>query len=1358
MFEQQLTGLLASYLGKILDIQQDQLNVNVWKAWKTGLTLEDVPLRHHVSLAPGTVLVGGSIGSVQLSVPWGSLMMLTSTPKLVVNLKDVEIVLGLEEDLVGTDARERYASEKQNMLATQQLKHVAQVSLDATRTIPSGTSSSTSGGGGVVYYYAFVKHALSMVLGRLSIAIENVTVRVIDLASSGEEVVRFHMDAMETVDTALMFQFGDMMNTYKIVDRGESIVDVADGVLRHGASKNITFSGVTVSLYGSDAYLVDTDFNVKILYDIISSSSLQQQQQQVLFTMECEEFKSHVDMDRIAKLMGVMERAEWTAVRRYVAHLKPLESDDDDDKNRPSVRSFDAKGMWVFAVNSVLLHMYGPLKFATWKPEKERVHDRRRYILLYRKKLEREMDKGDALTGGLLQQHEAQQGLLSSTGERQLSLLEETMSVSDILACRSAAKTNLMRSSASSSNFELLDVKDKDGVSTMESCWMKIPTLAEMEELFRAVDFSPDSNPGESPGGFNIQLMSMARIARVECHFSSTSQALDAVVTCMDVGCGHVNNLDGNTYAMGSIQGFSVKTSRDSIIEPLKAVNDPCFQMHYNGETNGLHVDMSTGLSVRLALDDVGSIIQSLPVPSADSYSLHWIQSAIEMEQFAYYMETMQRLEKVGYFVNINLALGPTMVGLGDFEVALDSLEIRSTKESDSLLELRRIYGLMKSFISSAEARGSADVREKVLECIHVLEDRLIYKDMQVSLENARIEHNGYCILRPIRSIIGVKMNRLFGDFSHPQLLLDLSFGSLFLDMYNSVLASLQDIQSCLLPSALVDISSEKRIDETTSIRMNWPGLQIRWLDDQFEPQFSIVSGDGSIGVRASSSQPDKTISASLHEIKIFHTKGMDGIQMPMVDFNIPYIARVISIDSISLDVVQMSCSTKAHVKSFGLSLVGDEKDCRNFIKYPKHDGNVSSIEATFEEDQDLGTSVDISVSDIDVGHGTILRALIVSQLFSKPQESHQMGEKKNVSVKFLGKNLQCSFVHDDIYNGVVGLPVQYQEFSKVHPIVATISLENVRVDIHIGENMCLNGLELEQLRMGCGFLGERGASTSTIFEVPLLIGKINGKLIPLDCSSIQFGIHPYQLLLCKGVSRLIEYETSHLSDFYGLLLAKNDGESIPSEAQISPLEFSPIALKIGVLKLGIFGSLPSAGAACLQCSSIMIDMRPGSLKVSWHALELLMYPEQDAYVSESDSISDGSSVCNTGPLIHESLGTGAELSSKPSSIFLDAASIASKSFSDSSFVSKYYSIDQDNGSQWTTNDGGVSLITVLEAIFIMWCSNMLMFCRISIANRSKSIVFRKTRRIHYLRSKFRVCRGDETRCTTLHPRKTGQH
>lgn len=1247
MFEEQLASLLASYLGQVLDIQQDQLHVNIWTAWKTGLTLEDVPLRQGVSLGPlsgGVTLVGGKIGAVQISVPWGSLMRLKSSP-LLVSLKDVEIVLGFEEDVAGVAAKERYMVEKRNILAAQQLKHVAEASLDTTRMM-----------------YSFIKHALSMVLGRLKIVVENVSVRVVDVASR-ENVVRFHMDGMETVDEALMFHLHDK-NMYRIAERGESIVDVADGVLRHGASKNVRFSGVQISLYDSDDHLLDTDFNVKLLYDITSSQS------QVLLTMECEKWCSSVDMDHIGRLMHVVERAEWSTVRRYVAHIRP------DTKVSST---FDAKQMWRFAVNSVLLEVYGPLKFSVWKPEKERLHDRRRYVLLYRKKIERERDQ--SALGEEVGSQTQEQGLLSATGEAQLSLLEETMSVSDILACRSAAKTSLMRSRS----YEILDVKNNDGVGT-ESCWVKIPTLADMEELFQTFDFTPDNTEDAPSRSFDIQFLSMMRIPRFECRVHSALHALDASMVCVNVAGGHVSNLDGNTHVMGSMQEFSLSTSRGSFMEP-NVLNLPCAEFHYNGGKCALHVQIPTGLSSRVVLADIQSLIQSLPVPSADAYALHWMHSAIEMEKFAYYMETMERLEQVGNFLNLDMVLGPVEIVLGDFEIALESLGIQSTTESDNFQELRRIYSLMKSFSSSVgSAQRSVELSRTLPECIHILEDQLIYKNMDVSISNFRVTHAGHPILHSLNGTSEVKMNRLFGDFSHPQMMLDFASGPILVDMYDAALASFMEVQSTFMSfqNACTDNPS---VDETTRVCMSWPQLQLRWLDGVFESQSSILSGDGRITMQSTSLKKSTEIFASVNHIEILHANGMKNIDIPMAGFSMfPYVARMISVDSIILDAVQMPCSQKVHMKCLGLSLIGDKNDSSNFIRCQVPD-NVSSIEASYVESQ-AGSSIDIAVANMDIGHGTVLRSSLVSQALSNTDDIQEVGGTRSMTVKFVGQNLRCSFVHDIMFNAIAGLPVQYQEFSKVHSTIATIDLGKGCSAFQIGEKMSLTSFELEKLSIYCGFLGEHGASMSAIFQVPNVIGDLNDLSISLDCPTIRFGIHPHQVLLLKGVSDLIKYETTCLAEFYGICPERTSPPSNDT-VDLSSIQFNPILLKIGALRLGIFGALPAAGAMCLQCCSMMIYVQPGLMEGSWNSLGLLIYPDQENVEIESGSLSDSSSVYNTTDIVngHQVISPG--LSTKAPSVFLDAISVASRGLSESSFVSQYYSAGGDSVSEALGYDEG---------------------------------------------------------------------
>jgi len=206
----------------------------------------------------------------------------------------------------------------------------------------------------------------------------------------------------------------------------------------------------------------------------------------------------------------------------------------------------------------------------------------------------------------------------------------------------------------------------------------------------------------------------------------------------------------------------------------------------------------------------------------------------------------------------------------------------------------------------------------------------------------------------------------------------------------------------------------------------------------------------------------------------------------------------------------------------------------------------------------------------------------------------------------------------------------------------------------------------------------------SVIFEVPDVGGDMNGSLLSLHCPGIQFGIHPHQVLLLKGVSDLIEYEMTRLAEFYGIGVHEVDR---PLQNESLSFQFDPISLNIDVLRLGIFGALPSAGAMCLQCRSIFVGIRPGCVQSSWDSLDLLLYlPDEGKYGSETDSISDGSSACHSANIGMQ--GISPELSgTQNSSVFLDTASVASRGLSESSFISKYYSVGGDSLSQVTGNE-----------------------------------------------------------------------
>lgn len=902
MFEGWATDLLASYLGKLLDIQQEQLKVNLWTAWKTGVTLEDVPLREDVALDQfGTIpftLVGGTIGKVQVSVPWGALMA-----PVVVSLNDVSIVVRMlgDDELSGRKAYERYIDFKKGLIASQQLKAVA---WEVDKASPSSSKD------GSPLMFSFLKHALSLLLGRLRVDIRNVRITLVDGEEGSAPICTFSVGQIQSIDTPLTFKL-DKKDAYRIPGRDDTIIDLADGLLKLGTSKNFRFSGIKV-VWGAASCLLHTDFNAKIFYDIKSTPS------QILFTLEFDTLKSHVNTDELQAMVNLMEDVEWKSVRLKVGHLKPQDG------------AFDASSRWKFAVNSILLQLYGPLKFSSWKSPKERLQERRRYILLYRKKIEREVREGLAkgdLTGS---SDVAVSQSLSLVGENQLALLEESMSVSDILACRTAAKRSLdhrathqagkSSNSTKIGNYELLDNFSRE--DTSESCWVKIPSLADMEELFKAVDFSPDERVAEqSSSGLNIQMLLMVHVPTSQVEICNNTGTVDMCVRLANIACGFVSSLGKASYCMGSLESMSCSSPNGSFVNSV--VNDSLsfVKLEYSSLTKCIQADIS-GIQIKAVPQDIHSIFHSIPVQSPEAYSLQWMRSALSMEKIGYCVETVQRIKSLGNFIDFAIQLGEVSVEIHDLQMSFSSLTLGTLMESENFDELHRVYNVISSL------RPQEEASRVVQDAMQALEHRLIYKALDIQVESLAVHHHEFMVLNPVSFGVSTKMNRLLGDFSHPQVILGISFTSIDLQANDEVIRALMYIADEFTQTT-DSFHRENVPEETLEVSVDWSAMKVGWFDDN--KQFSVRTEAGMVSSQTSMST--SVFQTKINSIEMEHLTGIGNIEMPVFNLCIPYIAKVLQIGYFTGTNEKSKMSRSASFKLYDFSLTGDGSDPSNFIK-----------------------------------------------------------------------------------------------------------------------------------------------------------------------------------------------------------------------------------------------------------------------------------------------------------------------------------------------------------------------------------------------------------------------------------------
>ena len=530
---------LSAAIGHLIDL--DSLDEAQFQVSLSGMTsrveLREVALKDGVAVGASPAhgasslslrtLPGGRLGAFSVSVPLSTLVR--KTQKIEVCLHGLEVVVGVEDAVGMEEARTSWMEEERRLME-------GEASSSAAAGFEGTAASSANGANGpngaihnAFIVSALVKRMLSMGVARLQLDVRDVRVRVVDM-KTGDGVVDFWVDRVETVESVgaesgAEGDTGAAARTDGGADNSDNSLSgvpppldgLVEGLVRSGESKIVRVEGIGMRWSGSvsarrrgrdtatastagTATGVQLDCTLHALYNITAVPS------QVLLRVRLGRLDTSVDMEEAGDIMALAEDMEWRGVRRRVAHLRPADppSSTPTTPTTPATpatpatsaesvtKLFDARAMWQFAINSVLLEMAGPLRFAAWRPENEVVRDRRRYVLLYRK------------------MHDVRASM-STVGEREIARLEERLSVSDVVACRAVAMraagvgpakhsttASLSSSSSSYSASRENQTVNPNPNPNASAAWSKIPALAEMEEqLFRALEVDDASAFGD---------------------------------------------------------------------------------------------------------------------------------------------------------------------------------------------------------------------------------------------------------------------------------------------------------------------------------------------------------------------------------------------------------------------------------------------------------------------------------------------------------------------------------------------------------------------------------------------------------------------------------------------------------------------------------------------------------------------------------------------------------------------------------------------------------------------------------------------------------------------------------------------
>jgi len=350
-------------------------------------------------------------------------------------------------------------------------------------------------------------------------------------------------------------------------------------------------------------------------------------------------------------------------------------------------------------------------------------------------------------------------------------------------------------------------------------------------------------------------------------------------------------------------------------------------------------------------------------------------------------------------------------------------------------------------------------------------------------------------------------------------------------------------------------------------------------------------------------------------------------------------------------------------------------------------------------------TNLDINLANIEIGQGTLMRAYIIPKMFSTnipESDPYQQDRYLFISINMCIQNLKFVFMHDKLHGGQTGLPVQYQDFSDIHPTIASVGLSKLDFACDISDTPSIKMLALTNLIADCGMLSSAkiGASLVPILSIPQIQCESRESDVLLHVNVVDLVIRPYQMMLLKGILDLIHFDQMQLMDFYGI---PNDVINTKDQAphERKDFDFTPLSLSLDKLNVTLVGPTQMSGGLYLYGQALTLDATPKSLQTSWEILDLY-------FVKSSHDVGDYDGACRS---CSYTLSSGSECAScsspgmsngDSSSQFFDAASVGSKAASDNSYISCYYSIQEEDIGSSKVSAAGMELGNVNPAFSLL--------------------------------------------------------
>ncbi|KAL6783764.1 hypothetical protein ACKKBF_B05705 [Auxenochlorella protothecoides x Auxenochlorella symbiontica] len=389
VFEGWVVDHLSAWLGHFFDLQRDQLRISLWRAWQTGVTLENIPIRLDALeyLQLPFRLTAGNIGRLQLQIPWQALRS-----PLILEVADarLEACLRGPEELWQEPAEARAWAGKEARLAGVEASALAgpEGAQESATAVPAPSQGSTG------LLWGALSSLASFLVNRLQIRFTNdpgtglgVEVRLPSVHTCSPSVALRMLGA--ALDEALGQEGDDPGMVHKDVALAAVSVWLLQGEPGVGTDANgwgevgATSLGIdpTQAPLGPLPLLPPCD---GVLH-MGTTAALSNGTLRADCTLTLPSLRLSLSDATLAGVVCLADAAERVSRQNRAALFCPASW-----RLKSGGREGFARRMWVFALNGVLRSdARWDAGVTAWVPAHKRAERRKRYIRLYRAVLER---------------------------------------------------------------------------------------------------------------------------------------------------------------------------------------------------------------------------------------------------------------------------------------------------------------------------------------------------------------------------------------------------------------------------------------------------------------------------------------------------------------------------------------------------------------------------------------------------------------------------------------------------------------------------------------------------------------------------------------------------------------------------------------------------------------------------------------------------------------------------------------------------------------------------------------------------------------------------------------------------------